>query len=228
MKKVLKILLIILVLLAIAAGSVAIWQRKNIQSIMLGVKEESIEIEKKRNDNQTNLVDDVNTYMDEPVREMTEEEKRQVEEGKATISDVYQKIFEEKNEIKAEDKQTNSSNKTETKDEIISRHMAELYRLQNEFTARAEATIKQGANYYESINAHPQDPVARSKTIAHFTPIVRGMESECDAKVENVISSLKAELQKIGEDTAIIASIKATYANEKQLKLSYYANKYLK
>lgn len=228
MKKVLKILLIILVLLAIAAGSVAIWQRKNIQSIVLGVKEESIEIEKKRNDNQTNLVDDVNTYMDEPVREMTEEEKRQVEEGKATISDVYQKIFEEKNEIKAQENQNVNANNAETKDEIISHHMAELYRLQNEFTARAEATIKQGANYYESINAHPQDPVARSKTIAHFTPIVRGMERECDAKVEKVISSLKAELQKIGEDTAIIASIRATYANEKQLKLSYYANKYLK
>lgn len=228
MKKVLKILLIILVLLAIAAGSVAIWQRKNIQSIMLGVKEGSTEIEKRRNDNQANLVDDVNTYMDEPVREMTEEEKQQVEEGKASISDVYQKIFEEKNEIKAQENQNGNANNAETKDEIISRHMAELYRLQNEFTARAEVTIKQGAGYYESIKERPQDPVARSKTIAHFTPIVRGMERECDAKVEKVISSLKAELQKIGEDTAIIASIRATYANEKQLKLSYYANKYLK
>ena len=106
--------------------------------------------------------------------------------------------------------------------------MAELYGLQNEFTARAEATIRQGAGYYESLKAHPQDPVARSKTIAHFTPIVRAMESECDTKVEKVISTLKSELQKIGENTEIIASIRATYANEKQLKLSYYANKYLK
>lgn len=228
MKKVLKILLIILVLLAIAAGSIAIWQRKNIQSIMLGVKEESTEIEKRRNDNQNKLVEDVNTYMDEPVREMTEKEKQQVEEGKTSISDVYQKIFEEKKETKVEEKQTDSANNTETKDEIISCHMAELYRLQNEFTARAEATIKQGDRYYESIKAHPQDPVARSKTIAHFTSIVRGMESECDAKVEGVIASLKAELQKIGADTSIIASIRATYANEKQLKLSYYSNKYLR
>lgn len=228
MKKVLKILLIILVLLAVAAGSVAIWQRKNIQSIMLGVKEESKEIEKRRNDNQTNLVEDVNTYMDEPVREMTEEEKQQVEEGKASVSDVYQKIFEEKKETTTEESQGGNTNNTGLKDEIISRHMAELYRLQNEFTSRAEATIMQGDRYYESIKAHPQDPVARSKTMAHFTSIVRGMESECDAKVENVIASLKAELQKIGEDTTIIASIRATYENEKQLKLSYYANKYLK
>lgn len=228
MKKVLKVFLIILVLIAIAIGSIAIWQRKNIQSIMLGVKEESEEIERRRNDNQTKLVEDVNAYMDEPVREMTEEEKQQIEEGKTSVSDVYQKIFEENKESETVEKQEDSVNITEGKDEIISRHMAELYRLQNEFTSRAEVTIRQGADYYESINAHPQDPVARSKTIAQFTPIVRGMESECDAKVEKVISNLKSELQKIGEDTGIIASIRATYANEKQLKLSYYANKYLK
>ncbi len=228
MKKVLKVLLIVLILLAIAAGSVAIWQWKNIQSIMLGVKEESREIAKRRNDNQTKLVEDINTYMDEPVREMTEEEKRQVEEGKTSLSDVYQKIFEEKKESLEKNEQNTTANNSLAKDEIISRYMAELYRLQNEFTARAEVTIKQGASYYESIKAHSQDPVARSKTIAHFTPVVRGMESECDAKVEKVISSLKTELEKIGADTTILASIRATYANEKQLKLSYYANKYLK
>ena len=228
MKKVLKVLLIILILLAIALGTLAIWQWKNIESIMLGIKEESTEIEKKRNENQIKLVDDVNTYLDEPLREITEEERQQIEEGKVTVSDVYQKIFEEKKETLEQSGQKENTNSSLAKDEVISRYMAELYKLQNEFTAQAESTIKQGARYYENKKAHPQDPVARADTIAHFTPIVRKMESECDARVEKVISDLKAELEKIGEDTAIIASIRATYANEKQLKLSYYANKYLK
>lgn len=228
MKKVLKVLLIVLILLAIALGTLAIWQWKNIESIMLGIKEESTEIEKKRNENQIKLVDDVNTYLDEPLREITEEERQQIEEGKVTVSDVYQKMFEEKKETLEQSGQKENTNSSLAKDEVISRYMAELYKLQNEFTARAESTIKQGARYYENKKAHPQDSVARADTIAHFTPIVRKMESECDARVEKVISDLKAELEKIGEDTAIIASIRATYANEKQLKLSYYANKYLK
>ena len=228
MKKVLKVLLIIVILLAIAAGIAAVWQWKNIESIVIGVKEETVEIEKRRNENQTKLVDDVITYMDEPVREMTEEEKKQVEEGEVTLPDIYEKIFEEKKENLEKNTQNAPVDNSATKDEIISRYMAELYRLQNEFTSRAEATIKQGAYYYESIKAHPQDPVARSKTIAHFTSTVRGMESECDANVEKLISNLKTELEKIGEDTSIIESIRATYSNEKQLKLSYYANKYLK
>lgn len=41
------------------------------------------------------IVEDINTYMDEPVREMTKEEKQQVEEGKAYIFDVYQQISKE-------------------------------------------------------------------------------------------------------------------------------------
>ena len=32
----------------------------------------------------------------------------------------------------------------------------------------------------------------------------------------------------IGADTSVIASVRQTYSREKQLKLSYYANKYLK
>ena len=224
MKKVLKAILIVLIILTIAVGVIAAWQWQNIRSIMLGIKENDAEISKRRDENQTQLIDSVNTFMDEPLREMTEEENKQIEEGKISAAEIYQKMFEEKNSQLEQKKDADIP----TKDEIVSSYMAELYKLQNEFTARAESTIKQGASYYESIKAHPQDPVARANTVTHFTPIVRGMEKECDAKVEEVISKLKAELEKIKADTSIIGSIRATYSREKQLKLSYYANKYLR
>ena len=116
----------------------------------MGIKEESTEIEKKRNENQIKLVDDVNTYLDEPLREITEEERQQIEEGKVTVSDVYQKMFEEKKETLEQSGQKENTNSSLAKNEVISRYMAELYKLQNEFTARAESTIKQGAWYYEN------------------------------------------------------------------------------
>ncbi len=223
MKRILKAMLIVLVILTIAVGVIAAWQWQNIRSIMLGIRENDAQISKRRDENQTQLIDSVNTFLDEPLREMTEEENKKIEEGKTSAAEIYQKMFEEKTS------QLEQKNDTDipTKDEIVSSYMAELYKLQNEFTARAESTIKQGASYYESIKAHPQDPVARANTITHFTPIVRGMEKECDAKVEEVISKLKAELEKIKADTSIIGSIRSTYSREKQLKLSYYANKYL-
>ena len=228
MKKTLKIILIVFVVLSFAVGGLAIWQWKNIEGIIIGVSEDSAEIERRRSDNQTKLAQDVSAYMDEPLREMTEEEKELLKNGKISAAEIYQQIFEEKKTELKDGKPKKTADNSAKKDEIISRYMAELYRVQSEFVARAEATIVQGANYYESINEHPQDPVARAKTITHFTPIVKGIESECNAKVDSLIANMKNELQAIDADISIIDSIRKTYENEKQLKLSYYANKYLK
>ena len=228
MKKFLKTLLVIILILVIVLAGILLWQRKNIESILMGVSQNSEQIEQKRNENQETLVGDVNDYMDTPAREMTDEEIGQIERGETTAAEVYQKIFEEKNKETENTIPEQAVANAKDKDRIISQYMSDLYRLQNEYTAKAEATIAQGASYYESIKKHPQDAAARASTITKFTSVVRNLEKECDSKVESVIKNMRADLTAIGADTSIIESVRATYANEKQLKLSYYANKYLK
>lgn len=225
MKKAVKIIAIILAVILVLAGSLAIWQWKNIQSIMYGIKESSEEIEKRRNDNQMDLICEINKELEMPLRELTPEEKQKMELGEKTVVDVYAEVFKEKETLETESKPTGTA---PTKDEIISKYMAELYLLQSEFTAKAESTISQGARYYESIKKHPQDPTARANTITHYTPVVRSLEADCDARVEKVIKTMEKELKSIGENTDITRTIRQTYENEKQLKLSFYANKYLK
>lgn len=228
MKKILKILLVIILAFIIAVAGLLLWQWKNVESILMGVSQNSKQIEQKRNENQETLVDNVNDYMDTPAREMTDEEIGQIERGETTAAEVYQKIFEEKNKETENTIPEQAVTNAKDKDRIISQYMSELYRLQNEYTAKAEATIAQGASYYESIKKHPQDAAARASTITKFTSVVRNLEKECDSEVESVIKNMRADLTAIGADTSIIESVRATYANEKQLKLSYYANKYLK
>ena len=128
---------------------------------------------------------------------------------------------------KASEKSSNSETKVTSKDEIVVRYMNELYSLQSEYTAKAEVTIKEGAHYYETQKDIKDKTAARADTISHFTPKVRALEAECDKRVETIITNMKNELQGIGADIGIINSIRETYATEKQLKLSYYANKYL-
>lgn len=295
MKKFLKVLLIIFVILALTVAGVAAWQWKNIKSIMLGVNKNTEEISQMRVENQQQLVSELNGFMDEPMREMTEEEKKQVEDGSATVSEIYQKIFEEKSaeleeqyiaenlytpdadDKKAKDEtmlpkadnqntgsnsttssaqtansekkpgsqknDSNSSavsdkasadkttgsgeNRAGNKDAIISSAMAKLYGLQNKYTAIAESTIAQGAQYYESIKKYDSDPNAKAATISRYTSVVRGVESQCDGEVEAVLATLKADLEAIGADTSVVNSIRQTYASEKQLKLSYYSSMYL-
>ena len=242
MKKALKRFLAVLIILALVLGGIVIWQWKNIESIIIGIREESEQIDKRRENNQKELVEEVNSFLDNPLRDITEEEQEKIEKGEATPSEVFQKMFEEKIEEKkvetpaektpatvtTEKKEEEPAPPKESKDDIVSRYMVELYKLQNEFNARAESTIKSGDAYYESIKSHEQDPVARAETISHYTPIVRGIEKECDGKFEVVVKNLESELIAAGYDTSVISTIRSTYANEKRLKLSYYANKYLK
>lgn len=227
MKKIFKILLVFLLVFVLCIGSLAIWQRKNIESIITGVTQTEEEIIQRRDQNQEKLVSEVNTFLDEGLREPTEEEKAQLDDGTLKLPELYSKMFEEKT-LELEKKRKENENKIK-KDEIVSKYMAQLYAYQSEFEARAEATISQGRQYY--INLVRVDkvdmPSARTKTITHFTPIVNGVEAECDARVETVIANLKKELEAIGVQTDIIGTIRETYAREKQLKLSYYANKYL-
>ncbi len=235
MKKWVKILLAVLLVMVIAVASLALWQWKNIESIYVGINETPEEIAKRRNDNQKGLVDDVNKYLDEGVREMTEEEKQKIESGEVTAEDVYLQIFEEKqagngNENQDSDtkKENSSANASKTKDEIVVKYMAKLYSLQSKYTAKAEVTISEGKKYYKNQRKSHDAATARANTISHFTPIVRGVENSCDSEFEKMAAELEKELKAIDADTDIVRTISSAYKNEKQLKLSYYANRYLK
>lgn len=228
MKKLIKILIVIFIVLAIAVASLAIWQWKNINSIYVGINESSEEITKRRNDNQKNLVDDVNNYLEESIREMTDEEKERIESGEITAGDVYLQIFEEKQKDADAKKENSSGNSSVSKDDIVIKYMAKLYSLQSKYTAKAEVTISEGKKYYKAQRKSNDAVTARANTISHFTPIVRSVESACDSEFESLISELKKELSSVEANTDIVRTISAAYKNEKQLKLSYYANKYLK
>lgn len=285
MKKGIKIFLVLLCVIFIAAASLAVWQWKNIKSIYVGVSESSEEISKRRNDNQKSLAQEINDYLDGEIREMTTEEKKQIEEGSATVDEIYLKIYqeayekakEEKNVKSAsepskegsEEKKTTGDKKTTgnkevvtdedkdsenkksadkdeknngvktyhnkntqplaTKDEIVSKYVAQLYSLQGKYTAMADATVAEGKSYYLSLRRSKTDGAsARAEVIRKYTPVVRSVQSQCDAEVASLIANLENELKAIGENTDITGTIRAAYENEKQLKISYYSGQYLK
>lgn len=224
MRKGIKILIAVILLVLVAVSSFAIWQWKNIKSIYVGVTDSEEKIVQKRTENQLKLVEDVTSYMDAEVRDLTQEEKQKIENGEINVSDAYSRVFEETyEEIK-----NNHQADMPTKDEIVAGCVAKLYSLQSEYTARAETTISRGKAYYLSLRKEKDAASARAETIKKFTPEVRRVEASCDAEAAKIFAELENGLKSIGENTDISRTIKSAYENEKQLKLSYYANKYLK
>ena len=235
MKKTTKILLIIAAVLIIAVSSLAVWQWNNIKSIYNGVNESGEEIQNKRTENQKELVYSLNEYLDDDVRELTDEEKTQIETGEISVDEVYLRIFEEKQAVNSENQGSVDSNSKDksasakvSKDEIVVKYMTQLYSMQSKYTAQAEKLIQDGKNYYKYLRKTQNSATAKTNTITHFTSIVRGVESACDSEFEALISELEKELGTAGENTDITRTIRNSYKKEKQLKLSYYANRYLK
>lgn len=242
MKKGLKIFLVVIAVFLAAAGGLAVYFRQYINIFVTGVSNSREEIILKQEKNNEKLVEKVNGYLDEKLREPTEEEKKQIESGELQLPELYTGIFSERNEkaysydsekeefVETPNENYISPEKKSDTDAIVSKYMSQLYALQSSFTAQAESLIAQGKSYYESLveNGGKDSASARAETISHFTSAVRGVQARCDSSVEKVCANLKAELEAVGADTSIVKTVKKTYENEKQLKLSYYANKYLK
>lgn len=240
MKKIKKIVLIILLIIVVAIGATAVWQRKNIVSIMQGLTMDAGEIENKKTENDKNLINQVNSFLDQGLRMPTDEEQKMIDGGKVTYQEIYTQILEETNNEKvvynqekeefefAKKEPGKNTPELSNKDEIINKYIAQMYALEVSFESRSEALIAEGKAYFEEKKKTMSGPEARANTIAAFTSRVRAVQSDCDSKVNEVVSQLEKELIKIKADTSIISTIRSTYENKKQLKLSYYSNKYLK
>jgi len=247
LKKILKVLLIAFAVIAVIIAAVVFYQWDNINAVISGLKETPEQITQKREENNNELVEKVNEYIEGELREPTEEEKELISSGEMTIAEVYSKILSENNstivEYDAEkekfvEKEKESSelppqeekpSRKKQAEDIVNKYISQLYALESAYTAKAEGMISSGANYYEKLKKSGQDKAtARANTISYFTGPVRSAIADCDSKVETIIKKLEAELKKIGAETSIVETVRKTYASEKKLKLAYYSNKYLK
>lgn len=106
--------------------------------------------------------------------------------------------------------------------EQLAKYIADIYLMQTEYTTWLE-DMNQAA--IDEFVALPKD---QKTTSAKYTIGLRYMktalekEDECDAKMAKLEAAIKDLLIKLGEDTALVDEIHATYLEEKALKKAYY------
>lgn len=110
----------------------------------------------------------------------------------------------------------------------MSELVAELYVLKSTYIARLDGLEAKGKSEYSQTPEGNRTTAWKNSMIAKYSGEISAWESECDAKVEGIISQIKEELKKTGGDTSVIKKIRTTYENEKQIKKAQYMNKYMK
>lgn len=135
-------------------------------------------------------------------------------------------VVGEKSQTGSSNSKPNSANKgnTVTAESIISKYVSELYTLESKYISAIEGIVASAKSEAKSKGLTKKDTSQLLSVGAKYTGNINSLEASCDAEVENVITNLTRDLNRLGADTSIISTIRTAYANEKSLKRAYYMN----
>lgn len=228
-----KVLIIFFLLIAVIIIGLY-WQKNNLKAAIIYSRYSPNEIEAKINDNSKELSDELKTVAPGLLRDMTQDEKKKIADGKVSADDILEKIIEEK--LKEKGYSTETDEKTpnfEVKqgkaddsniDDIISEHISKMYSLKSYYLGQIGGLESQAKAEYKALPKDKRTISAKKNLISKYYSKASSLESQCDSQVYDVLASLKSELKKHNEDTSIVDKIKSSYENEKSLKKAYYFN----
>lgn len=204
-----KIIISVTLALILILSAVAFANRKNIMAVYFALTNSQANISQKLSDNQKNSDEILNSLTNTKMRDLTQDEVQKYNDGNLSENDALSLIKGE------------NSNGGSTDDLI-----AKMYLLRAEYKAMIDSLLKEAKQEVKNI---PKEQLTFSKKLDLVDKYISkglALESQCDAKVESIISQLKEEISKNGGDTKIISKIRQMYEDEKQLKKSELINKY--
>lgn len=256
-KKILVGAAVFLGIIIIAAAAVTVWQWRNIKALYIAATTEETVIDEKLRENEEKYAEDVKGYLKDNIRDFTEEELKQIENGEKSKTEVLAKIISEtmdkessadnsgKQNVSGADSSGQSVSvpgsegntpkpqppqKTETAEQIVARHVSNLYAYQSDFEGRINAlagTVKAYMHSYKAANPGISWNDAKVATVQRYMSTATSIESECYAKVDNEVAQLRAELKAIGADTSIADTVAASAENQMALKKSKIMSQYM-
>ncbi len=110
--------------------------------------------------------------------------------------------------------------------EIAAKYITQMYALKAEYIGELGAFEKQLKKEYKQQFGSDRSAASISKFIQNNMGRAITMESQCDEKVDKVLTDMRNELEAIGADTTIVQIAEDSYMNEKSLRKSYYLSLY--
>ncbi len=209
--------LIVIAIVLIAFIFIVYSQWNNIRGIFYSFKYSNEEIETMITETDNNLKRDLEAFIGHPIREFTEEENKQIEEGSITKEQVIEKIILE--ELKKDSSEIeNNGNKD------VSYYITSLYNLKNEYIGKLDGMVSSAVAEYKALSKVERTRSKQLEIGAAYAKKAMALESECDRKVSEIVSNIEKILKSTGQSTEIISTINNAYVSEKTYKRAYYLN----
>ncbi|OQB15137.1 MAG: hypothetical protein BWY15_00507 [Firmicutes bacterium ADurb.Bin193] len=240
MKRALKIFSVIFLVLIVAVGGLAFWQRNNIVSFVASIRYSSDELAQKIESNKKAVEKEVEAYTGKAgvIRDFTHDEEEQIRRGEISVEEAISRITggDQKTAEQSSGATPPSGDVTlpgqstiaDDEDELskgINEHISEMYVLKATFISALGDLERQVIAEYKALP--PEKRKSAQQAIAtKYLGEISALESECDQKVNTVLASLEKHIRAYEGDLGIIKIIRNAYEDEKVLKKSYYINQY--
>jgi hypothetical protein len=166
-------------------------------------------------DNDSGLKKNLEDYLGHPIREFTEEESKQIDDGTTTKEEVIEKIVREELEKTGDSVADVKS---------VNYYITELYNLKNEYIAILDAMVISAVNDYKKLDKAQRTRSKQLEIGAAYAGKATELEAECDKKVATIVSEIEKILRAEGKSMDIVSTINEAYKTEKTLKRAYYLN----
>lgn len=217
MKK--RIFLIVILIILTTVGVFAYTQRDNIMGVIYSFQYSSDEIESLIESNDENLKSELEEIIGHPIRDFTEEEKKQIDDGTVSKKEVIEKIIYEELEksLTNDSKSADGSNSTSlSKGEYIGpsdfqndgNTSGKTKRSENE--SRHESKIKDSSSNTNSIETKsgvknnisdsasaPNDSTSSTGSSSYYMMELYGLKSEYIGRLDGMVSAAISEYKSL-------------------------------
>lgn len=239
MKKRTKIVLGVFGGLVVLGAAAVVWQWNNVQAVQMAFTMDSETIEQKLAENEQTLkqammdynLADYNFSAEEVAAlatgDLSEEEAvskltgqtSSPESSEPSSGGTASEAASPSGEAEPQQPAASPAPAEPSAQEKIQQQVATMYVLQATFEGKLDQIVQQAITEFNNGEGSKQDLVNK-----HLDEIT-ALEDECDAKVNDVVSTLKPLLEETGQGNDLIKQIQQTYTSEKSLKKAYYMNK---
>ena len=227
MKKWVKVLICVLAILLVTVIALAIWQRNNISAVFKMLTSDKEQIAQEMNENKEQLEKELQEKYPSVIDDITAEQEEKILRGELTVEEVVAEINKKYEERRAEQQSAigsanSSSGNNAAVDRLIGDKVIEIYSLKAYYLGQLgqlEAAVKSD---YSALPENKRNIIGKKELVSKYMGRATSLMSQCDSRVESVLSELKSGLESYGADTSIIKRIRNAYENEKALKKAYY------
>ena len=245
MRKSIKILLVILAVILMAAGALVVWQYDNISALIKGLSSSSEDLAVKIDEHRNKVKTEIEKYVPKPIEDISAEDEKKLILGEISPEevaekyklpleymkdDINNKIPDKKPAASVNESPKPSVNKPVDKNKLIeeeiSNSLAQLYALKAKYVNKLGELEREVKEQYLNLPKSKQNKEGKKELVMANIDYVANLEKTCDSEVDKVVADLEKKLKELGGDLEIIQIIKDAYDEEKELKKSYYLSLY--